>query len=139
MKLTQKLRKISAKLFYFLAPLILILLTGCPADPLCITPTNTQASRLTLNFKGGRECERPATVLNAYFLRPEKTKRFATELWTIRATSPGGKLDTLVYGVVPEGFTQLAPPLPISPGNTIIVTATNEFHKEAEAEIILTK
>jgi hypothetical protein len=119
---------------------MLILLTGCPAEGICITPTNTQASNFTLNLTGGMECKGQATVIDANFLISEKTKRFATELWTIRATSAGGnKLNTLVYGVVPEGFTQLAPALPISPGNTIIVTAKNNFYKEAEATVILTK
>jgi hypothetical protein len=141
MKLTQKLRKISANLFYFLAPLILILLTGCPADRICITPTNIQASRLTVAFAEGNSCKKPASnIVEVSFALIDKTKVPIPTIWTIQSKSQdGGKLDKLIYGVIPEGFTQEASALPIHEKDKILVSVMDRYVKGPDIEITLTK
>ncbi|HLO88155.1 MAG TPA: hypothetical protein VK203_24550 [Nostocaceae cyanobacterium] len=136
---SKKFRKVSAKLFYVLAALILILLTGCPADPFCVTPTNTQANRLTVTFSEGMSCERRASdIVEVDFYLNDKTKKFFPKIWTIKSKSKQGtRLDQLIYGILPKGFTQTALALPIRPRDKISVDAKNRAGIEGEIEITL--
>jgi hypothetical protein len=141
MQFSHGFRKISVTLFYFLTGLMLILLTGCPADPFCVTPTNIQANRLIVSFSRGDSCERPTSdIVEVYFVLHDKTKDLFPIIWTIKSKSKKEKrLDQLVYGIVPEDFTQTAPALPIKPGDKISVDAKNRYGIGGDIEITLTQ
>lgn len=135
------MRSIRKKLFYFLASLIFILLTSCQPDRVCILPTSTQASRPMFRFAGGMKCEQPAPdIVEVEFVLEDETNKNSRSLWNIQAPSWEGKqLDSLVYGFVPQGFTQTAPALPMRPGNKITISVLDRYSIRGYAEVTLTK
>jgi hypothetical protein len=137
---SKKFRKISATLFYFLTALMLILLTGCPADPFCVTPINTQASRLTVAFAEGKSCERPkSNIYEVYVYLKDRKKGLLPVIWNIKSTSTKGtELGQIVYSIVPEGFIQTVAARPIRPGQKISFSAMNGYTGKS-VEITLTK
>lgn len=132
---------ITIKLLLFLVTLCLILVTSCQPNGVCISSINTQASRLTFRVAAGVECDKPASnVAEVYVTLDDITTKFAPVLWTIKSQSlQGARLDTLVYGIIPEGFTQTTPALPIRPGDKITANVIDRNDLRHSVEVTLKK
>ena len=107
-------------IYGFWVSILLLSLTGCPADPICVKATNTRFDQLVLNFTQGRHCNRPTSINTVEF----RSTRDNSVLWKITASDAlehqGKPLGTLIYGIVPGGFSGTVA-TKLSPGERIEV------------------
>jgi hypothetical protein len=98
-----------------------IFLVGCPSTPICVKAVDVHSSNLVLNFSQGQNCDSPTLISSIKVVRA----RDKLDLWEIyipanRRGTKGIQISSIVYGIVPKGFSG-TPPIPLSSRNRIIV------------------
>lgn len=128
-------RKVASIVIYcFWTLVFLLFLTGCPADPICVKATNTRFDHLVLNFAEGRNCNRSALINRVIF----RSTRNYSVIWKITASNvpehQGKPLNSLTYGIVPEGFSETVA-TKLSPGERIEVVTDGILYSSSTSGV----
>lgn len=92
--------------------MLLALLLGCPRPPLCLQTAAESTQDLTWAIHGGHACDQPVKVHRVV------VRRDGQPVWAFSSTE-GNTLQTLTYGVLPEGFEVGREALPLASGDVV--------------------
>lgn len=95
--------------------LCLLLLTGCPRLGICVNVTDTSASSFTIDLGEDKSCEGEPEVTRVTIRRLGGDEQV---LWHI-TSADGLPLGELIYGVLPQGFSEGAPAADLTPGERV--------------------
>lgn len=93
---------------------MLILLSGCPRLGLCVKVTDTRASSFAIDLGEGKDCEGAPEITRVTIRRLDDEQ----VLWHI-TSAEGVPLTELIYGVLPQGFSQGLEATPLTPGERV--------------------
>jgi hypothetical protein len=93
---------------------MLILVAGCPRLGLCVRVTDTSASSFIIDLGEGKTCEGAPEVTRVTIRRLDDEQ----VLWHI-TSAEGTPLSELIYGELPDGFSQGLEATQLTPGERI--------------------
>ena len=104
-----------------LALLSLIFLTGCPSTPICVKAVDVRTNNLVLSFSQGQNCGSPTLISSVKVVRVlDKSNLWEIYIPDNSRGNKGIQIASIVYGIVPKGFSGTAP-APLTSGDEITV------------------